>query len=485
MPETPNHGYNVPSEGTEDWHVPLNDNFEQFDTDVEIRDTDGNKGNYDPAAGAKFLATDTGVVYVGDGSAWEPALVLPRFSPASSGGDAGSVVFGHHTNAVASDVDGATISGGGLDHSQNPGPNQVSADYGTIGGGHTNGVNGYAGTVAGGISNETDGVCASVCGGIDNTSSSNHAAIGGGTGNTASHIGAFIGGGSGNEATGGKAVVGGGVANTCSGYQAIVGGGNDNTASGSGSTIGGGGGNVASSSHATVAGGASNEASEDYATIPGGYFNEATGRYSFAAGNKAKARADGAFVWGDSSNSKVASTQTDEFKVQAGGGAVIFSASDHSTGVHLPPGSGSWTSWSSRAAKEDFAPVAPETVLERVNGLDLQTWTYRAQDDEVRHMGPMAEEFAAAFGLGPDDEHISNVDADGVALAAIQGVSDRVDEQAETIAEQAAVIDDQRETIEAQEARLDDQAATIDALAARVERLEAGDAGGQAPVDAD
>lgn len=72
MPTTPNHGYNVPSEGATDWHLPLNDNFEQFDTDVEIRDADASKGSYDPKAGAKYLATDSERVYVGDGSTWQP-----------------------------------------------------------------------------------------------------------------------------------------------------------------------------------------------------------------------------------------------------------------------------------------------------------------------------------------------------------------------------------------------------------------------------
>lgn len=78
MPQTPNHEYNVPNEGAQDWHVPLNENFEQFDTDVEIRDADANKGNYTPKAGAKFLATDNGKVYVGDGSSWQH---LPTTGP--------------------------------------------------------------------------------------------------------------------------------------------------------------------------------------------------------------------------------------------------------------------------------------------------------------------------------------------------------------------------------------------------------------------
>lgn len=70
MSETPNHEYNVPDAGTQDWHTPLNENFETLDTGVEIRDTDSNRSDYEPKDGAKFLATDTGTVYIGDGDDW-------------------------------------------------------------------------------------------------------------------------------------------------------------------------------------------------------------------------------------------------------------------------------------------------------------------------------------------------------------------------------------------------------------------------------
>jgi len=70
MPQTPNHSYNVPNEGDTDWHLPLNDNFQQYDIDIELRDTFSNLSNYQPRAGAKYLATDTGAVYLGDGSSW-------------------------------------------------------------------------------------------------------------------------------------------------------------------------------------------------------------------------------------------------------------------------------------------------------------------------------------------------------------------------------------------------------------------------------
>jgi trimeric autotransporter adhesin len=49
-------------------------------------------------------------------------------------------------------------------------------------------------------------------------------------------------------------------------------------------------------------------------------------------------------------------------------------------------------------------------------------WSYKTQGPSIRHMGPTAQDFSRAFGLGEDDRHITTIDADGVALAAIQGL---------------------------------------------------------------
>ncbi|MFC7229689.1 hypothetical protein N0B31_19990 [Salinirubellus salinus] len=65
------HRYATPEKGSTDWHLPLNDNFTRLDTDVEIRDQATKRGNYEPKSGAKFLATDTGAVFVGDGNNWQ------------------------------------------------------------------------------------------------------------------------------------------------------------------------------------------------------------------------------------------------------------------------------------------------------------------------------------------------------------------------------------------------------------------------------
>lgn len=65
-----NHKYNLPEKGATGWHVPLNENFELLDADVEIRDAEDNLDDYTPKKDAKFLATDTGNVYLGDGKNW-------------------------------------------------------------------------------------------------------------------------------------------------------------------------------------------------------------------------------------------------------------------------------------------------------------------------------------------------------------------------------------------------------------------------------
>jgi hypothetical protein len=73
---TDNHQYNTPKKGATDWHIPLNENFERLDNDVEVRDLEGNLDSYAPGEYAKFLAVDTGAVYIGDGSTWNKVGVI-------------------------------------------------------------------------------------------------------------------------------------------------------------------------------------------------------------------------------------------------------------------------------------------------------------------------------------------------------------------------------------------------------------------------
>lgn len=89
---------------------------------------------------------------------------------------------------------------------------------------------------------------------------------------------------------------------------------------------------------------------------------------------------------------------------------------------------------STRTAKTGVEPVDPEAVLAGVEQLEVSTWEF-IETDDGRHMGPMAEDFHEVFDLSDDDQTIPTVDADGVTLAAIQGLSTKLDEKEERIAD--------------------------------------------------
>jgi len=240
---------------------------------------------------------------------------------------------------------------------------------------------------------------------------------------------ATVGGGHNNTASGDGATVGGGVNNTASDDEATVSGGQYNTASSWAASVGGGMYNEASNFFATVGGGYRNEASGSGAMVPGGDWNEAKGTTSFAAGHRAIVDAGhpGTFVWADSSDFNFGSANPNAFQVRATGGTWFVSAINPSTGaattgVNLAPGSGSWSSISDRALKENLVTIDGREVLETLETMPMQSWNYISQDPTIRHMGPVAQDFYAAFGLGEDERYIAGIDSDGVALAAIQGL---------------------------------------------------------------
>jgi len=238
-------------------------------------------------------------------------------------------------------------------------------------------------------------------------------------------IGATIGGGGyegyPNSVTNDWGTVSGGYDNQAN-WQATVSGGTQNTASGDSSTIGGGTFNTASGSDSTIGGGNNNIASGYNSTIPGGQNNRTQGNNSFAAGSNAKANADGCFVWGDDYWGEIVCNDNDRWLARATGGVYFYSDVALSTGVVLYPYAGAWSTTSDRNLKENFTPVDTHQLLENLAQVPITTWNYKGQDDIIRHIGPMAQDFYAAFDVGEDDAHISTIDPDGVALAAIQGL---------------------------------------------------------------
>jgi hypothetical protein len=358
------------------------------------------------------------------------------------GGAANQAIIGTHTTV-----------GGGWN-------NQASGNYAAVGGGWNNQASGYEATVCGGELNQASGAAATIGGGQQNRAIiGTHTTVAGGWNNQAGADYATVGGGRDNQASS-YSFVGGGEQNQASGVAASVCGGGGNRASSGYSFVGGGLLNQASGQYATVGGGYANTASGQYATVPGGAFNTAAGGYSFAAGQQAKANQAGCFVWGDSADAEVACDVTDAFIVRASGGVTMYTNGGLTAGATLPAGGGSWSSLSDRALKANLAAVDGHDVLARLMRVPVSTWNYTSQDPSIRHMGPMAQDFYAAFGLG-EDEHITTVDADGVALAAIQGLYAHVQQleaenaalKSQTAAQQAQ-IDDLQKRMAALEAAL-------------------------------
>ena len=101
--------------------------------------------------------------------------------------------------------------------------------------------------------------------------------------------------------------------------------------------------------------------------------------------------------------------------------------------------------------KANFAPVDSGAVLQRVAELPIQSWNFRHDNPNVRHVGPTAQDFRAAFGLGTDDQHIAPLDVNGVSLAAIQELYRQVQAQntrIELLEQQNALLQAQLERLQ-------------------------------------
>ena len=371
----------------------------------------------------------------------------------------GATVAGGIVNSAT--ANSSTVGGGS--------GNQATANFATVGGGINQLASGEGSTVAGGSQNIAQALQSSIGGGSFQVATGSNATIAGGLENTASGVQSAIGGGRGHDATAFVSTVAGGLQNIAAGSFASVGGGTANTAGGQGSTVGGG---------------SSNAASGEASAVSGGQGNCAGGDWSWSGGRQAKSRRgtgpddvncaassgdangdEGTFAWADAQVADFQSTGPNQFLVRAAGGVYLGTTStvsipagrflNTSTGGFLTTG-GTWTNASSRALKTGFEAIDAGAVLARVLELPLTRWRYLASPAEGAHLGPVAEDFHAAFGLGADGHAISTVDASGVALAAIQGMDRK--------------LVDARDALAAENAGL---RAELDALRERLAQIEA------------
>ena len=378
---------------------------------------------------------------------------LLRLSTATNGlnGSSFNIIHGFAGNFVGSNVIGATIGGGGSSNYTAFNTNHLG--YQDFDNGGTNVVLGDYGTVVGGTGNRASQTAATALGAFCTASGYISTAMG-------------------------AACAASGAYSTATGQET--------TASGT----------------AAFSGGADNIASGDYA-LAFGFANLAAGNNSAALGSLAQATNDGCFVWADGSTiNPFSSTSPNQFLVQAAGGVGIGTNNPHATldvastwnpqlqidqqandyarirfagytnavwdlavqktmnfwcstfGNVLTLANngnaslaGTLSQGSDRNIKRDFAPVNPMAVLAKVAELPITEWSYAA-DADARHMGPVSQDFHAAFNLnGDDDKHITTVDEAGVALAAIQGLNQKLEAQRGRLDQKEAEISELKQQL--------------------------------------
>jgi hypothetical protein len=358
-------------------------------------------------------------------------------APSCSGLGTDAFVGGQDSNVAGAIADGVLAGGGnevcdGFSSIAGGDGNAISSGantsgYSFIGAGYENTITGFSfySFIGAGSGNTLTGEQGAIVSGLSNQNAGTNAMLGAGESNniTSAAEDGVLGGGSTNTLSGTNGVIGGGVNNAVSAQYGVIAGGTNNTVSGEGAYIAAGGYNTASGEGALVDGGFSNTAAGNFATIPGGYENSAAGIYSFAAGVHASAAQNGTFVWSDGSNgdATLASTRAYQFLARAAGGYTLWTNAGATVGATLAPGSGTWASASDRNLKTDVARIDDAAVLDKVAALPIERWSYKSERG-VRHVGPMAQDFYAAFGVGEDDKHITSIDEDGVALAAIKAL---------------------------------------------------------------
>jgi trimeric autotransporter adhesin len=410
-------------------------------------------------------------------------------------GVSGTVAGGQ--NNRASGARGTVAGGNG---------NIASGTESTVAGGNGSTASGVGSTVGGGLRNQATQEWAVVAGGRDNRASGRRSYVGGGFEHIASGDWSTVGGGWANFATGRASTIGGGEANCAGGDYSWAGGTFAAVRAGtnaensctviplSGDADGDNGTFVWSDSSSTnffvstgpdqflvratggVAINTNTPASGNALTVNGAI--SASGRATIGSTQQysnieltvggvapdpftnvflRNLQGNGIlFTTGDETGSNNASFYIDHYdggnqgrrvELASSGSVTIRSnITSANTGVVMAASAGSWSSLSDRSVKTAIRAIDPIAILEQLIATPISSWSYIAQGESIRHIGPMAQDLAR-FGFGESDTHISTVDADGIALAAIQGLNAKLE------AENAA-LRDRLQNLEERVARL-------------------------------
>jgi trimeric autotransporter adhesin len=196
---------------------------------------------------------------------------------------------------------------------------------------------------------------------------------------------------------------------------------------------------------ASTAIGAYNQATGDYSLSLGSYSQAtqshavaigtqayATGIYSIAMGSGANTNGrDGSMVIGDDAYFQTAYSSADNQLTMRfiGGYRLWTSYPDSTAGVYMRHGANSWSAYCDRNLKDNFKELDGEEVLAKINSIPVTEWNYKKGDPSLKYIGPMAQDFYAAFHLmGTDSLGINSICMDGVNMAGVKALEKRTRE---------------------------------------------------------
>ena len=219
-----------------------------------------------------------------------------------------------------------------------------------------------------------------------------------------------------------------GQASTAMGFSTVAGPGEAATAMGSSTTASG---------RYSTAMGLHSEATA-YGAMGFGTYVTASGQCALAMGTYvSNAGYQGSCIIGDnSSTTYVNATATNQFSAAFIGGYRLYTTRALNQGVYMNGNTSGWTNISDRNQKENFRPIDGENLLSKIRSLPITEWNYRSSDPSIRYVGPVAQDFYAAFRLGGKDSlGINSICIDGVNMAAVQALEQRTAELREKTAE--------------------------------------------------
>lgn len=184
------------------------------------------------------------------------------------------------------------------------------------------------------------------------------------------------------------------------------------------------------------------QATSNFSTVLGSYVSSGTNT--------------GCFMWGDASTTDTLYPMaTYSFNARASGGVVFYSSTDLLNGVSLAPGGGSWNMISDQNKKDNILLLNPNAFKPRFHDLNVYAWNYKS--NPTTHVGPMAQDFFAAFGVGELNTYINMLDADGVALLGIKLLKQEIDDKStseEKISETENQIENEKSELDELEKRI-------------------------------